>query len=313
MHKRQRGSAMIEFAVVGPVIMLLGLATLQYSLLFFAKNQVNYASFMAARAGSTTGANQGEIQQAYIKALIPLYGGGLSATELATAYAKASADVASHTRIEMLNPTKESFDDWNDPQLQNTIGGGKRVIPNGGQAYKDPSAIGATSGQSIQDANLLKLRITHGYEPKVPLIRTIYTTYLQWLDTHTDTFYTQEVDAGRIPVVSHVTVQMQSDAIEPINPVSIPGPGNNGSPTDPGEPPAVNTPPPDCQTLGCGVNNPPACDPATDANGCRPLGCQQGDSSCDPGCGTNYCCLLRQQQTSVASSANLPSIFSPAP
>lgn len=319
MNKRpdkQHGSAMIEFAVVGPIIMLLGLAMLQYSLLFFAKNQINYAGFMAARAGSMTHASQSEIQAAYTKALIPLYGGGQNTAELATAHGKAGADVAGHTRIELLNPTRESFDDWNDPYLQNTLGNGKRIIPNSGQAYKDPNAIGAASGQSIQDANLLKLRITHGYEPKIPLIRTLYTRYLQWLDTGGDAFYTQEVNAGRIPVVSHVTVQMQSDAIEPGNPVSSPGPGNNGSPTDPGEPPAVTTPPPECLTIGCGSNNPPApaCDPATDANGCRPLGCQQGDSSCDPGCGTNYCCLLRQQQSGVTSSTNnLPSIFSPAP
>lgn len=308
MLKRQRGSAMIEFAVVGPVIMLMGLAILQYSMLFFAKNQINYASFMAARAGSTTGANQGEIQEAYIKALIPLYGGGQNSTELAAAYVKAGTDVAGHANIELLNPTKESFDDWNDPQLQNTIGNGKRVIPNGGQAYKDPNKIGASSGQSIQDANLIKIRITHGYEPKVPLISTVYTKYLQWLDTHTDTFYTQQVNAGRIPVVSHITLQMQSDAIEPGNPVSIPGPGNNGNPTNPGNPPVVNTPPPNCLTIGCTVQNTPipACDPATDANGCRPPGCQQGDSSCDPGCGNNYCCLLLKQQITPIPPSNLP-------
>jgi hypothetical protein len=132
---------------------------------------------MAARAGSTTGASQGEIQEAYIRALIPLYGGGSNSAELAAAYTKTGADVAGHTLIEMLNPTKESFDDWNDLQLQNTIGNGKRVIPNGGQPYKDPNNIGATSGQSIQDANLIKLRITHGYEPKIPLISTVYTKY----------------------------------------------------------------------------------------------------------------------------------------
>ena len=310
MHKRQRGSAMIEFAVVGPVIMLMGLAILQYSLLFFAKNQINYATFMAARAGSMTGASQSEIQQAYIKALIPLYGGGQNSTELAAAYAKANTDVAGHTRIELLNPTKESFDDWNDPRLQNTIGNGKRVIPNGGQAYKDPNAIGAASGQSIQDANLTKLRITHGYEPKIPLIRLVYIKYLQWLDPHTDAFNTALINAGRIPVVSHVTLQMQSDTIEPGNPVSLPGPGNNGKPSDPGDPPVVNTAPPDCLTIGCTVGNTPvpACDPKTDANGCRPPGCQQGDSSCDPGCGNNYCCLLRQQQASAVPSTSLPSI-----
>ena len=251
MHKRQRGAAMLEFAVVGPVIMLLGLAILQYSMLFFAKNQINYATFMAARAGSMSNASQSEIQQAYTKALIPLYGGGQNSTELAAAYAKAGADVAGHTRIELLNPTKESFDDWNDPGLQSTIGHGKRVIPNGGQSYKDPKAIGAASGQSIQDANLIKLRITQGYEPKIPLIRSIYTRYLQWLDTHTDAFNTAQINSGRIPVVSHVTLQMQSDAIEPGNPVSTPGPGNGGNPHDPGDPPVSHEPPPRCLTMSC--------------------------------------------------------------
>ena len=51
--KRQRGSAIIEFIVVGPIITLLGLASIQYGLLFFAKNQYNHAAFMAARAGTT--------------------------------------------------------------------------------------------------------------------------------------------------------------------------------------------------------------------------------------------------------------------
>jgi Flp pilus assembly protein TadG len=46
----QRGSAMIEFAVVAPIITLLGLALLQYAMLFFAKNQINHAGFMAVLA-----------------------------------------------------------------------------------------------------------------------------------------------------------------------------------------------------------------------------------------------------------------------
>ena len=51
-RNRQLGSAMIEFVVVGPVLTLIGMVILQYSLLFNAKNMVNHASFMAARAGS---------------------------------------------------------------------------------------------------------------------------------------------------------------------------------------------------------------------------------------------------------------------
>jgi hypothetical protein len=152
---------------------------------------------------------------------------------------------------------------------------GRRVIPNAGQAYKS-QAIGATSGQTIQDANLIKLRITHGYLPKVPFINKIYATYLKWLDPQTDAFHTKLVNAGRIPVVTSVTLHMQSDAIEPGAPVSSPGPGNNGNPTNPGSPPISNNPPPDCSNFGCDMPTPappPACNPITDANHCVPPIC----------------------------------------
>src|SRR5207249_3564111 len=122
---RQRGAAMIEFVIVGPVLTLLGLAILQYGMLFFAKNQINHAAFMAARAGSMGHASLAEAKTAYIRAMVPMYGGGRNATELAEAFAKASGDVATSTRIELLNPTKESFADWNDPELQAIVGKGK--------------------------------------------------------------------------------------------------------------------------------------------------------------------------------------------
>lgn len=158
---RQHGSAMIEFAVVGPVLTLLGLALLQYGLLFFAKNGFNHAAFMAARAGAVGNASLSSVQQAYVRALVPLYGGGRNSAELAEAYARAQADVNGHLRIELLNPTPESFDDWNDPALQRTLGQGRRVIPNGNQAFKNPDDIRNRSGQNIHDANLIKLRFTH--------------------------------------------------------------------------------------------------------------------------------------------------------
>ena len=253
----QRGSAMIEFAIVGPIITLLGLAILQYAMLFFAKNQINHAGFIAARAGSTGHADLTTVQTAYVRALLPLYGGGRDSPELAAAYGRAAADVAGHARIELLNPTRESFDDWNDAALQSAIGSGRRVIPNAGLAFRNPTEIKGSSGQSIHDANLIKLRITHGYEPKVPLIGPIYTRYLNWLDNRTDAFHTRLIDAGRIPVESHVTLQMQSDAIEPADPVSLPGLGNAGHPSDPGDPVVVATAPPACLTVGCTVPRSP--------------------------------------------------------
>ena len=287
LSAKQRGSSMIEFTIVGPIITMLGLTLLQYSMLFFAKSQINYASFMAAREGSMAHADIASVHDAYVRALVPLYGGGQTPNELASSLANATADLGANgdgnVNIELLNPTKESFADWNEPALQAALNtGARRVIPNAMQAVKAAKGleIRPASGQTIQDANLIKLRITHGYLPKVPFVNKIYTTYLKWLDPQTDAFHTKLVGDGRIPVVTSVTMHMQSDAIEPAAPVSMPGPGNNGNPTNPGAPPVANNPPPDCTNFGCSTpipsptpKPPPACNPITDPNHCVPPIC----------------------------------------
>jgi uncharacterized membrane protein (UPF0127 family) len=247
----QRGSVMTEFAIVAPILTLIGLASIQYGLLYFAKNQYNHAAFMAARAGSTGNANVEAIKDAYARALIPLYGGGTDAAKLAESLQKARADVDANTQIEMLNPTAESFLDFNNPELQKALGlSGQRVIPNGGLAYKKAAIVPGNSGQNIQDANLLKLRITQAYKPQVPVIGAMYTRYLQWLDNGVRAFDTQKIKLGFIPVVTSVTLQMQSDAIEG-KPISSPGRGNGGVAVDPGMPPVASTQPPSCSSALC--------------------------------------------------------------
>jgi outer membrane protein OmpA-like peptidoglycan-associated protein len=250
-----RGSALIEFVVIGPILSLIGLAMLQYGLLYFAKNHHNHASFMAARAGSMDHASLGTIEKAYATALAPLYGGGTSAAAVAASSDRALADIRAHGQIELRNPTTESFDDYNVLALQQRVGNGKRVIPNSGQQARS-SAVGAHSGQSIQDANLLKLRITTGYRPQVPLVGAMYTGYLKWQDDGTNAVRTAMLRDGRIPVVTEATVQMQSDAIEDNN-LSVPGPGNGGNPGDTGQgshpdnPASGNGAPADCANPPC--------------------------------------------------------------
>jgi len=284
---REHGSAMIEFALVGPVITLLGMAILQYSLLFFAKNQINYAGFMAARAGAMTNANIDSVKQAYVRALIPLYGGGKDSEELKQAFDRAAKDVSASVRIELLNPAKESFDDWQDETLRETIGNGRRVIPNSGLAFRNPSVIGTNSGQSIQDANLIRIRITHGYEMKVPLINNVVQFMLSWSDDGSNPFISELYRNHRIPVVSHVTLQMQSDAVEPDAPASLPGAGEDSVPQDSGGTAADTRLPPSCLTIGCTVvPDPDALGTVGSASGygTPPPGCPPGDPECAQMC-----------------------------
>jgi uncharacterized membrane protein (UPF0127 family) len=252
---RESGLALVEFVVVGPMLTLIGLAILQYAMLFFAKNQINHASFMAARAGSMGNANLEKVRAEYVNALVPLYGGGTNAAELAESWGKAFTAVG-ESRIELLNPTAESFQDWNDPNLQARYGtGAKRVIPNANLAFQDQS-VKSNSGQSIQDANLIKLRIIHSYEPRIPLARTVFSAYLKAADPLDNPAYTAMVRQGRIPVVTNVTLHMHSDAIEG-TPISAPGTGNNGNPTNPGDPPVSDNPSPPCTGIACNEEVPP--------------------------------------------------------
>ncbi|GAA4013209.1 OmpA family protein [Actimicrobium antarcticum] len=250
----RRGSAMIEFIVIGPVITLIGLAVLQYGLVFFARNHYNHASFMAARAGSTGHANLTTIEHAYATALAPLYGGGTNPAALAASAARALADIQTHAQVEIRNPTTESFQDFNVAALQARVGNGKRVIPNSGQQTRT-AVIGTQSGQSIQDANLLKLRITTGYKPQVPLVGQLYLGLLQLQDDGTSGIRTTLLRAGRIPVVTDVMVQMQSDAIEGNN-LSGPGAGNGADPGNTGNPPPVTQPPAGCTSPPCNTSPP---------------------------------------------------------
>jgi hypothetical protein len=211
---------------------------------------------MAARAGTMAHARMDDIRDAYLRAMVPLYGGGSNSTELADAKTKAKLDLEGHLRIDLINPTRESFDDWSAPHLKQKYG--VRAIPNAGLAHRDKKDIGSKSAQSVQDANLLKIRVTHGYELKIPLVRGIYQHYLRWLDDGSDPFHTELIQHGRLPIVAQATLHMQSDAMESDATVSIPDTGNKGNPQDPGQPDTSEPgEPPDCETVGCTTVGPP--------------------------------------------------------
>ncbi|MDB5856176.1 MAG: hypothetical protein JWR22_4217 [Herminiimonas sp.] len=257
-----RGATLVEFAVVGLTLSLIGLGIIQYCLLYFARNHINYATFMAARAGSTGNASLDMVRRAYIRALVPLYGGGRNATELALSQDRATKDAA-NVDITILNPAPASFSDWNDAakQAQN---GNRRVIPNAGQAFRNPFVIGPVSHQNIQDANLLKIRVMHGFRPDIPVVGTLYTQFLKAADDGSDAARTRLINAGRIPVISYATLHMQSDSIEDVASTLV------GPPTTspPALPPTLQpgTPPPSAENECFDCSDPDSVSPNADTN-----------------------------------------------
>jgi outer membrane protein OmpA-like peptidoglycan-associated protein len=286
----QLGAGLVETIVALPMLLLLVMSAWQAALVYRAKSSVNYAAFEAARAGSMANASVASIQTAFQRALVPYYGGGRNAQELAQTLARAAADLGNAAvRVEILSPTQESFADYNSPALQTRYRVSEPVIPNVGldqlRCPRDASGCNSNpqanaSGQSLLDANLLKLRITYGISPakQVPLAGRLYVWALNRLGAGAgDAFKQGLLEAGRIPIVTAATVRMQSDAIRNTAMVSSPGPGNNGNPVDPG--PAASGP----GLPTCSLTDPVCSSPTDGSGGSTPGG---GSGGGNPACGT---------------------------
>jgi len=234
---------MAEFVVTFPFAVLLVLGIIQLGFLYTAKEIVNEGAFLAARAGSVQNANVDKMTTEMRKALVPFYQDLTQKdefTRLTLASIQAEKDtplcipfVYCFLKVERLNPTPEAFEDFGiTSKVQN-----QRYIPNDNLEYRChrntsdcPNALGPKSGLSIQDANALKIKVTYGYELKVPLMKRVFRAvmcgnfasvreraFTDWnsfigLGSVDDclNFYLH----GRAPIVSYATVQMQTPALE---------------------------------------------------------------------------------------------------
>ena len=155
MYTRESGASLAEFLVAAPIVMLIGMATVQAALIYHGKTTLNYATFEAARTGAVNNAQMKLMRRELGQRLAPVHGGDGSLEKAAIAMAKSVVEVERPdiTRMEILNPTMEAFDDWGvDSQTTQ-----HRVIPNNHLRHKSHE-IGQASGLSLRDANLLKLK-----------------------------------------------------------------------------------------------------------------------------------------------------------
>lgn len=276
LNRRSRlgqGAAMVEFTLVAPVLLLMGTAVVQFVLLFNARNLVNHAATMAVRAGAVQHGLWAPMQQAYVAALVPLYGGGSTSADLDNAFQRAQADVPGNLRMDWLNPSADAFADWADPVLTQR-NGGVRTIPNASLGLRDPTVLGPRSGMGIQQANVLELRVTQGYAPTVPLVGSTLLFMLRWLDGGQDPFVSQLYARGRIPLDTTARLHMHSDVQEPATTLWLPGAGQTPwQPVVPGAGSQAGATPggPKCLTAGCtvlagpGVPTPPSTNPGAGA------------------------------------------------
>jgi len=226
-RRSTRGAVLTEAVIVLPVLLLTMLVMMQIALLFHAKSSVNYAIFEAARAGSTQHADIDVIKRAFQKAMVPYYGGGRNELELVGTTLKMQWENLAEPafRIRILSPSRPSFEDYNSPALQESYRTGEPVIPSVGLAELrcprdvpdcNSNPTSNRSGQSLKDANLLKLHVTFGVPPskQLPIVGRIMVWALaRRAAADGDAFELGQLATGRIPIVASAVIRMQSDPI----------------------------------------------------------------------------------------------------
>ena len=197
---------MVEFVIVAVPIFLLILGALQFALIYHAKITLNYAAFETARAGSLTGARMVFMENAFTRALGPLYttpflddgedcdsnyqllldgpvGDAATPRALDISHVECGRQIVrnlvnrGYARIVLVNPSPASFMDFREDfelvrdyePSDDSLLSGRATIPNDNLMYRD-ARPGINSEQSIQDANLIKVHVSLCYELIVPLV-----------------------------------------------------------------------------------------------------------------------------------------------
>lgn len=213
---RQRGQSLPEFLIVVPVFIFLVLLIFQLVLVYRAKTTLDYATLMAARAGAVNNADLGEMKDGLARGLTPLYATDTGAAGLAEAWVKAKLDMVLNAKIKIVSPTKASWSEFKEKQYD-----GRQALPNDNLAFREHD-IGS-SGVNVQDANILKIRVTYDYPLIVPFVDRVmrgdsdYVKSDGFFDSGKVHMKSPILSGGshfRIPLESYAIVRMQTPIYE---------------------------------------------------------------------------------------------------
>lgn len=215
----ERGQSTTEFIIVFPLLLLLMLGIIQFSLIMIAKSTLDQAAYYGARAGILNNASRISINLAVADGLAPLYqkemfSGGRSASTLGSARTDAELATLDPTTlsITIINPSALSFNDWGE-SMSGLLGTPHIGIPNSGLLYRDEGR-GTFSQQTIQDANLLKIRVHYCYPLVVPFIRTVIEGFATSIYVPVLAFDSTCYASGGVSITADATMLMQTPAYE---------------------------------------------------------------------------------------------------
>ena len=190
---------MVEMLLALPVVLLLALGIVQFTLVYQARHALDHALTQAARQGAVQHASAEAIERGLASGLVPFLRGADDWPGLLQAEAGALEHVrdgvaAGWILLRQRSPTRESFDDWSEPALDpmgepiagideiandNLDSRRLRMQPASGVVGRHGAeAIGRLSGQTLADANVLRLELVYGLRLVVPLVGPIVVRML---------------------------------------------------------------------------------------------------------------------------------------
>lgn len=225
------GQGMVEFLIVLPVMLLLLFGAIQFALIYHAKITLNYAAFEAVRAGSLGQGKFAEVKEGFARGIAPLYSYFESDEEFRK---KRDPANTAHDQIEAFQMARDKiYNDFDDPvQLIRIERLGPsdttfasfspdKELPNDTLKYRSAKKVGKEK-ISLQDANLLHLRVTYWYPLYVPLVNSlIFNTFIchkkspgvtgKWDEDPVCTAKDQE---PAIPLTATAVMRMQGPLVE---------------------------------------------------------------------------------------------------
>lgn len=186
-----KGVSLVESLMALPILMFFALVIIQISLLWHSKMAITHAATVAARHASVQHGSDAAIRDGLVAGLTPLVAKASGVSRWAVEMFRSQSEItiglaAGWLRWEVLSPTRQSFADWGQPadlQLSPGASAGEIEIPSqhlyavalrkipasGVSGMIEGLPIGSASGQTLLEANNLKLNLRVGVPLQMPL------------------------------------------------------------------------------------------------------------------------------------------------
>lgn len=165
----QRGQAIAEYLYVLPILVMLIFGAIQFGFIYQAKYALTYATFVGTRQGALNHGQMNSILDGLESGLTPLFTHGKSLPALKNARQFAHKEITATSPqlfwVYIVNPNQEALSAYS----ANSPNGDE--IPNDNLMYRSTDLSGVS--MNIQDANLLKVRVTYCYKMFVPIINKL--------------------------------------------------------------------------------------------------------------------------------------------